>query len=179
MARLVYNDPNIIIRRPRSLITYLPDDLRPFEYKIGEIDHPPEVQFPEFGADPAERLIGLVHGQKASDLEERFAMALEFYGIQFQFQFEVASAYSLPGEEKNIDYLVNAGGIWIPVEIGSTFTHGAVSKQEIDRKREMIINPILVQMGIQPLGDPRYELPLDRPHSIEDAKELVARMFIA
>jgi hypothetical protein len=157
---------------------HLPDELKPFEYKVGQIDSPPEVQFPEFGKDPAEALTGYVHGQKASDLEERFAKALDQFGLQYQFQFEVASAYGLPGEEKTIDFLVDQNGMWIPIEIGATFTHGSVSKQEIDRKRESILNPILVNMGIQPLGDPLYTVLRDRPLSIEDAKEIVLRMFV-
>ena len=178
MAKLVFADPNIRIRRPKSLIAFLPPELKPFVYKTtrparGEVKYFPASPKPE------ELLTGYVHGQKASDLEERLAIALDFFGIQYIFQFEVDSAYSLPSEGKVIDLLVNDGGLWIPLEPGGAFFHRSPSQQEEERARQNTINPILILQGIHPLGDPLYQLPFDRPISIEDAKDLISQMFLS
>ena len=178
MAKLVYADPNIRIRQPKSLTAYLPDEMKPFVYRVprparGEVDFFPTSPKPE------ELLTGYVHGKRASDLEERFALALDHFGIQFIFQFEVASAYSLPGEEKLIDFLVFDGGLGIPIEIGARFFHASPSEQERERERQNIINPILQLRGILPLGDPMFQVPFDEPVSVEQALDIVSRMFLS
>jgi len=178
MAKLVYADPAIRIRRPKSLIVYLPEEMKPFVYKT---TRPARGEVKYFPASPKaeEGLTGYVHGQKASDLEERLAIALDFYGIPFIFQFEVDSAYSLPSEGKLIDLLVNDGGLWIPLEPGGGFFHRSPSQQEEERARQNTINPILMLQGIHPLGDPLYTLNFDEPVSIEQAKEIISRMFLS
>mgnify|MGYP001608621481 FL=1 len=178
MARLVYADPAIRIRQPKSLIVYLPEEMRPFEYTVprpakGEVKYFPSSPKPE------ELLTGYVHGKRASDLEERFALALQSFGIDFIFQFEVPSAYSLPDEAKLIDFLVFDGGLGIPIEIGASFFHASPSQKEEERERQNTINPILQLQGIWPLGDPRYQIPFDEPVSIEQAKDIVSQMFLS
>jgi hypothetical protein len=178
MAKLIHHDPHIRVQQPKTLTVHLPTDIRPFEYKkIGA--RPDEGAFERPTGPPEEMLTGFVHGKKASDLEERFAKALDFFGIEYIFQFEVQSAYSLPNEGKQIDFIVFDGGIGIPVEIGASFVHSGPSEQEMERLRQGIVNPILELMGIQRLGDPRYEVPFDRPYDFEDAKDIVAGMFIS
>jgi hypothetical protein len=178
MARLIYHDPYIKVRQSKSLIVHIPVDVRPFEYKEKGA-RPDEGAFARPTKLPEEMLTGYVHGKKASVLEERFATALDFFGVDYIFQFEVQSAYSLPGEGKKIDFIVFDGGIGIPIEIGASFIHDSPSKQEEERVRQGIVNPILQLQGILPLGDPRFEVPFDRPYDIEDAKDIVARMFIS
>ena len=178
MAKLVYADPAIRIRQPKSLIVYLPEEMRPFVYKTprpakGEVKYFPASPKPE------ELLTGYVHGKRASDLEERFALALQHFGMDFVFQFEVASAYSLPDEAKLIDFLVFDGGLGIPIEIGASFFHASPSDRELERERQNIINPILQLQGIIPLGDPLYQVEFDHPVSIEDAIEIVSRIFLS
>ena len=178
MAKLIYRDPNILIPRNRSLISLLPKEVRPFEFKkIRTRRAGDSKQIPESFIQ--EELTGFVHGKRASELEERFANALEFFGIDFIFQFEVYTAYSLPQEAKQIDFVVFDGGLGIPIEIGARFVHGGGSRQAEDQRRRDEINPILLLQGILPLGDPLYEVPFDRPKSFEDAKEIVARLFIS
>src|SRR3990167_4324086 len=178
MARLIYADPNIRIRQPKSLITYLPDELKPFVYKTTRPARCEVTYFPA-SPKPEELLTGYVHGQPASDLEERLAIALDQLGISYIFQFEVLSLYSLPDEAKLIDFLVDDGGLRIPIEIGAKFFHASPSQQEEERERQNIINPILLLMGINPLGDERYKVSFDEPVSIEQARDIIAAMFIS
>jgi len=176
MAKLIYKDPNIRVSQPKSLITFLPEELKPFEFKTRRT---PRVEqgFDRPWKPPEEILTGYVHGVRASALEERFAKALDFFGLNYQFQFEVASIYSLPGEGKIIDFIVMPGGLGIPIEIGSSFVHDSPSKKEEERFRQSLINDILPLMGIQRLGDPLFEVEFDRPWDFEDAKQLVFNLF--
>ena len=178
MARLIYKDPNIRVSRPKSLITALPPELRPFQFKKLRTRRPDDpFVVPDNTAE--EILTGYVHGKRASALEERFAKALDFFGIEYIFQFEVDTAYTLPNEAKQIDFIVFDGGLGIPIEIGSAFVHDSASKKEEDKARQDEINPILLLQGINPLGDELYQVPFDRPKSFEDAKDIVASLFIS
>jgi hypothetical protein len=138
-----------------------------------------ESKFPQPDSKPEEVLTGFVHGKRASALEERFARALDFFGMEYIFQYEVESAYSLPQEGKRLDFLVFDGGIGIPIEIGSAFVHDSPSNVEEERVRRDTLNPILALLGIHQLGDPQYEVPFDRPLDFADAKDLIAELFIS
>ena len=179
MPRLIYYDPAIRISQPKSLIVYLPAELRPFEFPKTKRPAAGEVDFFPPSAKPEELLTGFVHGKRASALEERLAMALDFFGMEYIFAFEVESAYSIPGEGRVIDFVVNDGGLWIPLEPGAEFVHASPSQMERDRTRQQILNEILPLLGIHPLGDPLYQIPFDRPLSFEDAKDIIADMFIS
>ncbi len=178
MAELIYKDPNIRVSQPKALITAIPIDIRPFQFKKQRTRRADDAfVVPDNTAE--EILIGYVHGKRASALEERFARALDFFGVEYIFQFQVDTAFSLPNEAKNIDFIVFDGGLGIPIEIGSSFVHDSASKKEEDKIRQDEINPILLLQGINPLGDELYQVPFDRPKSFEDAKDLVARLFIS
>ena len=177
MARLIYHDPTIHVLQPKTLLAGLPKELKPYRYKTRRTRRV-EPGYDRPWPVPEEFLTGYVHGKRASALEERFAMALDFFGLTFIFQFEVESAYSLPGEGKRIDFLVFDGGFGIPIEIGASFIHDSPSEKEEERLRQSIINPILSLMGIHPLGDLLFEVPYDRPWSFEDGKTLVSELFI-
>ena len=174
MPRLVYRDPYVKVPQVQ---THLPPEVKPYEYKTRRTARI-EPMFDQPDRPPEEMLTGYVHGERASDLEERFAMALDFYGLTYQFQYEVASMYTLPDQEKKIDFIVFDGGIAWPVEIGSKFVHGTPSKQEEEQERMNQMNIVLPMLGIQQLNDESY-LPLDRPKDFEDAKYFVSKMFIS
>jgi hypothetical protein len=176
MPRLVFHDPNIRISQPKSLITALPVDIRPYEFKTRQTKRL-EGTFQRPTSPPEEILSGYVHGKRASALEERYAKALEFYELEFSFRYEVPSIYSLPGEGKELDFVVWAGGLGIPVEVGASFVHDSPSKKEEERRREAIINDILPLIGISRINE-ETRIPFDRPYDFEDAKALVSQMFI-
>lgn len=174
MAKLVYKDPNI---RVLQVQTRVPGVVKPYEYKTRRTARVEPI-YDAAESKPEEMLTGYVHGERASVLEERYAIALDFFGLIYEFQYEIASMYSLPGEEKTIDFIVFDGGLAMPVEIGSRFVHGSPSKQEEEQARMNTVNEMLPMLGIQMLTDESY-LPFDRPTDLEDAKQLVASMFMS
>ena len=174
MAKLVHKDPFI---KAFQVHTRVPKEVQPYKYKTRRTKRI-EATFDRPHGAPEEILTGYVHGERASVLEERFAIALDFYGLTYRFQYEVPSIYSLPGEGKQLDFLVYDGGIAWPVEIGSKFVHDSPSKKEEEMARVSIINDILPMLGIMKITDDSY-LEFDRPWDVEDAKEIVARMFIS
>lgn len=172
MPKLVYKDPYIRVPQWHERV---PQEVEPFEYKTPRTKRM-SARFDQPEPKPEEFLAGYVHGVRASALEERFARALDFFGLDYRFQFEVPSIYSLPGQEKTIDFLVYDGGIAFPIEIGSRFVHASPSEQEKERERTAQMNAVLPTLGIMQITDDSY-IPLDRPTSVEDAKDIVARLF--
>lgn len=174
MAKLVYKSPHYPVLQIHERIPKL---VEPYKYKTRRTKRVEAIFDRPYGA-PEEVLSGYVHGERASVLEERFAIALDFYGLTYRFQYEVPSIYSLPGEGKQLDFLVHDGGIAWPVEIGSKFVHDSPSKKEEEAARVSIINAILPMLGIMPITDDSY-LEFDRPWNVEDAKEIVSSMFFS
>jgi len=173
MPKLVYKDPFIRVPQWHEKV---PVEVEPYKYKK-RTGSPLKPQLAPDTAPPDEQLSGYVQGQPASKLEERFAKALEFYGIHFRFQYEVPSVYSLPGEGKVIDFIVYDGGIATPIEVGASYIHGETTRKESERERTALINPVLMNLGILPLDENNSYLELDHPTSIEDAKRIVREKF--
>ena len=78
--------------------------------------------------------------------------------------------------ENNV--VVFDGGIALPVEIGSSFVHATQSQTEEQRFRDQVINDVLPMLGIMPISEIDSYVEYDRPEDFEDAKLLVAEMFI-
>lgn len=175
MPKLVYKDPNIKVFQWHERI---PELVEPYTYKKAKPALRPEPNTIKADGKPEEFLTGWVHGNRASALEERFAKALDFFGLTYSFEYVVPVAHGLPHEGKNIDFIVFDGGLAMPIEVGATFTHGRPSQEEAEGQRMAIINEVLPMLGIQYLTDESY-LPLDRPTDIEDAKDLVAQLFFS
>ncbi len=100
-------------------------------------------------ADPIP-LNGWVHGKKASDLEERFARALNKLALEYWFQVKVYVATSPPGGGKRVDFAVDLG-IWYPVEVDGPLGHSTAAQQGRDEVREMLLNAVFRHMCWAPL----------------------------
>jgi hypothetical protein len=90
-------------------------------------------------------LTGWVHGKEATDIEERFARALDNIGYEFQFQVYVPTPFTLPAEEKEIDFLVE--DIMRPVEVDGEMSHKTASQIAKDVVRDGQLNPVLERWG--------------------------------
>jgi len=171
-SKAIFRDPNLKTRRRSKSDVRVPGIVRPYEFKTSRkarLD--PDFVTPV--AEAAEILTGYVRGEEASKLEERFAIALNEARLDFVFQYEVHSAYELPGEERTIDFIVYDGGIPFPVETGAGFIHGHSSRMESDRERDQILNEILRHRGLQEI----IRLEFDHPEDLDDARRIVRELF--
>src|SRR3990172_1638061 len=172
MPKLIYNDPNLKV--PRFGRTRVPLVVRPFKYKLSRTPAQitPAPSLPEVNAE--ELLIGFVHGKRASDLEERFARALDEARLQFIFQYPLYGAYQIPGEENKIDFMVFDGPVLIPVEPRGGFVHESPSKTALDGRRTQILNEALARQGIREI----IQLDFDEPRDMDEGPPLVRELFV-
>ena len=98
-----------------------------------------------------EGLTGQVMGKDASDIEERYARALFKQGVEFQFQYDVWTAYTLPTEQKKVDFVVWDGGVPFPEEVDAAFTHNTAEQKAYDVERDGIVNDAMASEGWQPI----------------------------
>ena len=126
----------------------VPGFFTPYRYKKTRAKRPEAPSFPSFKED--EGLTGTVLGKDASDLEERFARALNTYGVDFVFQFFVETAHSLPYQEKQVDFVVYSGQPE-PVEIDGLWVHKTQAQREYDRERDAQVDEALAPHGFAPL----------------------------
>ena len=171
-SKKIFRDPAIRTRRRYKSDVRIPSIVRPYKFKTSRSARL-DADYLAAPAAEDELLTGYVRGQEASALEERFAFALDFAKLDFVFQYEVHSAFSLPGEEKSIDFIVYDGGTPYPVETGSSFVHGHPSRIETDRQRDQILNEILRFKGFQEI----IRLEFDHPEDRDDAREIVRELF--
>jgi hypothetical protein len=95
-------------------------------------------------------LTGFVQGRKASDIEERFARALERSGLKFLFQARVSVMESVPGQDKLVDFMVDAGNRY-PIEIDGPIAHRTAAQKGKDLIREILLNHTFLRRGIMPI----------------------------
>jgi hypothetical protein len=82
-----------------------------------------------------EVLSGLVQDQDASDIEERFARALDKYKLGYDFQVSKLAPYNKPGEYR-LDFLVQADWGQIPVAIDGEYAHKSSAQKETDQLKD-------------------------------------------
>ncbi len=118
-----------------------------------------------------EGLSGFVHGLDASDLEERFALALNQLQLEYIFRFQVGTLYSIPGEDKEIDFIVDIGFLY-PIEIDADFTHRGAEQQQKDLLRDAQINEVLSKEGYFPIQRISGSRLQTVPDALQTAREL-------
>jgi len=95
-----------------------------------------------------ELLTGFVHGKEASDLEERFAKSLDKLGKKYIFEYEVLGPVGIPGQENQIDFVVEDTR---PIEVDGNWVHKSGSAKAEDQIRDAILNDFLSQYGWEPI----------------------------
>ena len=100
-----------------------------------------------------EELTGEVQGSRASKYEEMAARALDMMAnvVDYIFQYEIASPYTIPGYENKIDFMVNLGGTYRALEIDHEWIHKTADAQEYDRIRDQVLNEVLQGQGMLPI----------------------------
>ncbi len=123
---------------------------------------------------PAENLSGWVNGMEASDIEERFSKALRRIRKDFNFRVNFRTAVSVPGEDKEIDFLVDRGGQFQAVEVDGEIGHKTSSQQGKDQLREILLNEALERQNILPI----MRVPWWQLDTQDKANDFVLRTFI-
>ena len=98
-----------------------------------------------------EVLTGQVNGQDASDIEERFARALNKQQISFEFRvFNFAPVRNVPGADET-DFMVYSYGAIQPVEIDGEFAHKTQAQRAGDLAKDAVLNDYLSGQGYNPV----------------------------
>lgn len=125
------------------------------------------------GQSPDERLSGFVHGFEASTLEERFARALDNRGLRFRFQQRIDTPYQIPGQQNEIDFVVNEYGTH-PIEVDGMWIHKSAAAKAKDKLRDAILDDILGKQGWHPI----VRVPGNELETQERAQEVVEALFL-
>jgi hypothetical protein len=146
---------------------------KPYQYKKAKI----KKAAPPVRAEPmpdGEVLSGTVDdgsGPKpASDLEERFAIALRASSVVDGFEYRQAyiAERNLPGE-KELDFAVYAFGVLFPIQIDGEFAHKTSEAKAEDELSDMMIDEALQGTGAYPTRRISGAL----LETIDDAKRIV------
>ena len=123
--------------------------MKQYKYKLKP--RPPKMPLNRMaGASEDERLTGYIKGKEASDLEERFARALYATRKDFDFQRDFMTPHSIPGQEKEVDFVVYDGQPQ-PIEIDGTYAHKSGEQKANDVTRDAILNETLGGYGFLPI----------------------------
>lgn len=122
---------------------------KPFQYKVPKYDRLERARrFQREKED--EGLTSFVNSEPASEIEERFARALRKTALTFDFQYEVNTAFSLPHQQRFIDFVV-----YLPppmsIEIDGGIAHKTIGDKEADRIRDATIDDALRNFGFLPI----------------------------
>jgi hypothetical protein len=102
-----------------------------------------------------EGLTGFVHGQPAgSQDEERFARAFDKFDQSFQYQLSIPTDYSMPDQDKKLDFLIERVQPFDPRGHISHFF--SIAQEAHDRVRELQLNEQFRRFGWRDLLAPKY-----------------------
>lgn len=102
-----------------------------------------------------EGLTGYVHGQPAgSQDEERFARSFDKLGISFAYQTYIPTDYSLPNNDKKVDFILE--GIQPFEPYGGVHFLQPMAQEAHDRVRELQLNEVFRRAGLRDLKIAKY-----------------------
>ena len=144
---------------------------RPFKYKTGRRPTAWPVNRIR-GKSEDERLEGFVRGKEASELEERFARALDGHKMRYVFQEIINTPYQVPGQKNEIDFIVDEFGTH-PIEIDGTWIHKSPSQKSEDALRDAIIDDITSKWGWERI----VRIPGNELESQDQANKVAEELF--
>lgn len=123
-----------------------------FKYKI---KRPPAKDLP-FGQirkiKELEYLSGFIFGQKASDIEERFARALnrEKRVKEFRFREPIINSRNLPGQLE-VDFIATAGASVYVFQVDGEMAHKGYGKKQDDARKDVLVNEFMKRYNAFPV----------------------------
>lgn len=126
--------------------------MKTFKYKIPRGSHRPAPAYNAQTPSKDEQLSGIVLGLAASDIEERFARALDRDNrvTGYSFRVPVITGRNLPGQLE-VDYVIQTGPVLYLVQIDGEFSHKGQSKRQEDAIKDAIINEFYAKYGASPV----------------------------
>lgn len=148
---------------------------KPYKYKVprvrGGVSHD-SINRPKKLVED-EGLTGVVNGEAATDIEERFARALwKNKRVEgFDFQNSYFAGRNMAGEVRP-DFIVYAGTAF-PVQVDGEFAHRTAEQKASDRAKDAMLDGLLTPMGAAPTQRISGEL----LQTQDDADRLVEELF--
>lgn len=148
--------------------------MQPYQYKTGKKTVSPDKPVQVLGMRDGEVLTGFVRGLPASNLEERFAIALDQSKdiVSYEFQPSYIGARNTSGEVK-LDFMVYQGGQMFPIQIDGDYVHKTAAQREEDKVKDEQLDQYLSPY----LAMPTMRLKEDDISSVAEAKALIERLF--
>lgn len=134
------------------------------------------VQRPKPVSDDEPALTGLVDGQQASDIEERFARALRSNSKIIYFEFRkiiIAPRYEAGSIE--IDFLVHAGTL-TPIQTDGDWIHKTAEARAHDALQDTLTDQYLADAGYS--AQPSIRIPGTRLATQEQADSAVRELVM-
>lgn len=95
---------------------------------------------PEGAGD--EGFVGELQGYKASDIEERFARALDKRRLGYAFRTVYFGKRNQTGSVE-LDFEVSEGGLMYPIQIDGSFAHKSGAQRDEDRMKDAMLDNVL------------------------------------
>lgn len=145
-----------------------------FKYKVRRIARR-EMPFGKIqSVKNDEGLVGYISGSPASDLEERFARAMDkdprIDG--YSFREAVISPRNMPGQLE-VDFVVQMGPIVYAIQIDGEFAHKGAAKRLDDARKDALVNEYMKQYGAKPV----IRIDGEKLSSQEEANKIVRTLL--
>ncbi len=124
----------------RRYNTQLIRGLKPYKWRRPSKVKRPDVTHPPIGTPP-EDLVGHVHGQPATDIEERAYNGLLNNGVDdadIEFQTSYIAGRNVPGEIRP-DFVVHGQGLPLIIFIDGEYFHKSAPEKQRDRMNDAIL----------------------------------------
>lgn len=133
------------------------------------------VQRPKPVTDDEPPLTGMVQGQRASDIEERFARALDKLSKVTRYDFlpTILAPPNMAGSIQ-IDFMVYAGEVW-PVQLDGDWVHKSAEAKAHDQLQDALADEYFASAGYG--AQPQQRIPGHLISNQQDADQLVRTLF--
>lgn len=146
---------------------------KPFKFKVIRPARPTlTLQRLPVEAKADEGFTGEVQGMPASDLEERFARALDRAGLQYAFRQVYGGARNQSGTTE-LDFMVFKGPTQYPIQIDGQFAHAGGEQKQEDLMKNAILDEALRGTNAQPV----QRIPYTDLGTQEETNRLVQELF--
>ena len=151
--------------------------MKHYQYRKSGWRRPEADRRPPSSTSETEGFTGFVKGKKASDLEERYARALDSNPRVTGYRFNelINTPFQIPGQLNQIDFIVYSGPFVQPVEIDGEFSHKTQEDKAHDLIRDQQLMPYI--KAIWPGAREIVRIPDTKLLTQDQADTLVRRMF--